>query len=82
MSTLATPEPSLPTQSRSVLLLCPPLAQQPPDPLAAEARDPGDQSRRLARVASSPDRGDQLLARLPELTLASLDLRSGAGDSR
>jgi hypothetical protein len=63
-------------------LFCPPLAEHSPDPLSAEAGNLGDQSRRLAGVVGSPDRGDQLLARLPELTLSMLDLRGRVRDRR
>jgi hypothetical protein len=63
-------------------LLCPPLAEHSPDPLSAEAGNVGDQSRRLAGVVGGPDRGDQLLARLPELTPSAVDLRGRVRDRR
>jgi hypothetical protein len=64
------------------LLVRPPLAHQPRDPLPAEAGHPRDHRRRLAGIAGNPDRRDQLRARPLELTLAPLDLRGGAGDRR
>jgi hypothetical protein len=70
------------TLKTTTFLSCPPLAENSPDPLSAEAGDLGDQSRRLAGVVGSPDRGDQLLARLPELTLSALDLRGRVRDRR
>jgi hypothetical protein len=50
--------------------------------LPAEAGHVGDHRRCLAGFVGNPDRCDQLLSRLLELTLPPLDLRGSVGDRR